>query len=128
MNKLQKETVEFLKPIENLCNEVSNVNTIEKMFEKLNMDNEDEKEDIRKRYNNNYTPYNYRKHGYIYDNNNDYMLLYKKQYGRNRWRYYVKKKDILIPLKEYENKDIYNDHIISLPFNNINYTFRELDN
>ena len=44
----------FLKPIENLCNEVSNVNTIEKMFEKLNMeklniDDEDEKEDIRKR-------------------------------------------------------------------------------
>jgi len=44
----------FIKPIENLCNEVSNVNTIEKMFEKINMeklniDDEDEKDDIRKR-------------------------------------------------------------------------------
>ena len=85
---------------------------------------------IRKRYEDYNYNYSYIKHGYIYDNNNnnDYMLLYKKPYGRNRWQYYVKKEDILIPLKEYENKDIYEDTVISLPFNNITYTFKELDN
>ena len=78
----------------------------------------------------NYIPNDTIKHGYIYDenNNNDYMLLYKKLYGRNRWKYYVKKEDILIPLNDYENKYIYKDDKISLPFNNIIYIFKELDN
>jgi hypothetical protein len=83
---------------------------------------------IKKKFN--YIPYNNLKHGYIYDenNNNDYMLLYKKLYGKNRWKYYVKKEDILIPLNDYENKDIYQEDKISLPFNNIIYTFNKLDN
>ena len=77
----------------------------------------------------NTVPYNYLKHGYIYDeDNNDYMLIYRKQNGRNRWKYYVKKSDILIPLDKYENKDIYNNDKISLPFSSNEYNFKELDN
>ena len=56
------------------------------------------------------------------------MLLYKKYTGRNRWKYYVKKNDILIPLKEYENKDIYKNDKLNLPFGKNKYIFNELDN
>ena len=34
----------------------------------------------------------------------------------------------LIPLKEYENKDIYENDKLKLPFNNTTYIFNELDN
>ena len=85
---------------------------------------------IRKAGDYNYITPNAIKHGYIYDenNNNDYMLLYKKYTGRNRWKYYVKKNDILIPLKEYENKDIYKNDKLNLPFGKNKYIFNELDN
>ena len=74
-------------------------------------------------------PYNYIKQGYIHDSsNNDYMLIYKNQTGRNRWKYYVKKSDILLPLDKYENKDLYTNDKIKVPFNNKTYDFKELDN
>lgn len=77
----------------------------------------------------NSVPYNYLKHGYIHNtNNNDYMLIYKKQNGRNRWKYYVKKSDILIPLDKYENKDIFTNDKINIPLNDNDYIFKELDN
>ena len=80
-------------------------------------------------YDTNLIPYNYIKHGYIQNKeNNDYMLIYKNQYGRNRWKYYVKKNDILIPIDKYENKDIYENDTLSLPYNNNKYTFKKLDN
>lgn len=65
--------------------------------------------------------------GYLYDSAEDnYNLLYKRDTGRNRWKYYLKKDDIFIPLPEYENKEIYDDDKIT--FNNKELTFKEYDN
>lgn len=77
------------------------------------------------KYNNNmYGQYN--THGYIKNlNTNNYNLLFKKYTGRNRWKYFVKKNDILIPLRQYKNKEIYPDDEIS--FDNTKYKFIELD-
>lgn len=83
----------------------------------------------RKYYNSDSIPYNYLKHGYIYDKDSDnYMLIYKNNTGRNRWKYYVKKSDVLIPLDNYENRDIYENDKIKIPFNNKDYDFKEFDN
>lgn len=77
----------------------------------------------------NYIPIDYIKHGYLLNkDNNDYMLVYKRFNGRNRWRYFVKKQDILLPLNKYENKDISKNDIIKLPFSNKAYLFNNLDN
>lgn len=80
-------------------------------------------------YDTNFIPYNYNKHGYIQNKDkSDYMLVYKNQYGRNRWKYYAKKADILIPLEKYENKDIHENDTLSVPFNDNKYIFKKLDN
>lgn len=73
-------------------------------------------------------PYGYLNYGYLYDNtNDDYHLLFKLNTGRNRWKYYVKKDDILIPLEEYQNKEIYNNDKVKFPIENKEYTFKEFD-
>ena len=74
-------------------------------------------------------PSNFMKHGYIVDNNKkDYSFIFKKNTGRNRWKYYMKKANALIPLEKYKNKYISDNDTIQSPINNKKYKFKKLDN
>ena len=74
-------------------------------------------------------PSNFMKHGYLVGNKkNDFTFLYKKNIGRNRWKYYMKKANALIPLDKYQNKYINDNDVIQLPINNKKYKFKQFDN
>ena len=74
-------------------------------------------------------PGNIMKHGYIIDNNKkDYSFIFKKNTGRNRWKYYMKKANALIPLEKYENKYISDNDFIKSPIDNKKYKFKKFDN
>ena len=79
---------------------------------------------------NNY-PYNFymRKYGYIkHPTSDDFLLLYRKPRGRNRWRYYTRRRGVYIPLEKYDNKFIHQGERIKLPYKKKKYIFRKLDN
>lgn len=77
----------------------------------------------------NFISRDFKKHGYVRGKGRkDYMFIYKKQTGRNRWNYYVKMGKSLIPLKKYKNKDINESDKITLPINKKKYTFKKFDN
>lgn len=72
---------------------------------------------------------NIMKHGYIIGNNKkDYSFIFKKNTGRNRWKYYMKKANALIPLEKYENKYISDNDFIKSPIDNKKYKFKKFDN
>jgi hypothetical protein len=71
----------------------------------------------------------FKKYGYVRgQQRKDYMFIYKKQTGRNRWNYYVKMGKSLIPLIKYKNRYINENDKINLPINKKKYTFRKFDN
>ena len=77
----------------------------------------------------NYIARDFKKHGYVRGvKRNDYMFIYQKQTGRNRWNYYVKIGRSLLPLRKYKNKYINEGDKITLPLNKKKYTFKKFDN
>lgn len=72
--------------------------------------------------------FNVERYGYIKPNDlnkSDFLLVYRKPVSRNRYEYYVKKNDIMLPIDQYKNKDLYNGDEIELSGYNDKYTFKE---
>lgn len=72
--------------------------------------------------------YGYLNYGYLYDpTKDDYSLVFKQNTGRNRWRYFVKKDDVLVPLESLKNKELYDNDKVTFPIENKEYIFKEFD-